>query len=74
MQALEAFLREHGVDRGNWSEVLDYAPLLDYVDALDGVQPDSTRDQLLHGSIREAMGDIVVTMLEDELEMLQDQV
>lgn len=74
MQALEAFLREHGVDRGNWSEVLDYAPLLDYVDALDGVQPHSTRDQLLHGSIREAMGDIVVTMLEDELEMLQDQV
>lgn len=74
LQTLEAFIREHGVDRGNWSEVFDYAPLLDYVDALDGVQPDSTRDQLLHGPIREAMGDIVVTVLEDELEMLQDQV
>lgn len=74
IQALGSFLREHGVDRGNWSEVFNYAPLLDYVDALDGVQPDSTRDELLHGPIRGAMGDLVVTMLEDELEMLQDQV
>lgn len=73
-ESLEAFLREHGVDRGNWSEVFDYAPLLDYVDALDGVQPHSARQQLLHGPIRQALGDIVVTMLEDELEMLQDQV
>lgn len=73
MESLEAFLREHGVDRGNWSEVFDYAPVLDYVDALEGVQPDSVRQQLLHGAIRERLGDIVVTVLEDELEMLQDQ-
>lgn len=74
MQALEAYLREHGVDPGNWDELIDYTPLMDYVDALDGVQPDSARQQLLYGPIREALGDIVVTMLENELEMLQDQV
>ncbi|BCR83742.1 transcriptional repressor TCF25 family protein [Aspergillus chevalieri] len=74
MRALEAYLREHGVDPGNWDEFIDYTPLMDYVDALDGVQPDSARQQLLYGPIRESLGDIAVTMLENELEMLQDQV
>lgn len=74
MEALQAFLREHGVDRGNWSEVFDDAPLAEYLDALDGVQPDSTRDELLHGPIRDALGDIVVTMLEEELEMLPEPI
>ncbi|THC91210.1 hypothetical protein EYZ11_009336 [Aspergillus tanneri] len=67
---LEAFLRQYGVDRGNWGDVVDYSPLTEYVDALDAVLPDA-RQRLLHGSIREAMGEMVVDMLEDELQLQQ---
>ncbi|EAW08047.1 transcriptional repressor TCF25 family protein [Aspergillus clavatus NRRL 1] len=71
MQILQAFLNQYGVDRGNWGEVVDYSPLTEYLDALDAVQPDDARQQLLHGRIREAMGDMVVDMLENELELQQ---
>ncbi|GFN10285.1 hypothetical protein AtubIFM56815_001109 [Aspergillus tubingensis] len=71
MHTLEAFLQQYGVDRGNWGEVLDYSPLTEYVDGLELVQPESERERLLHGPIREAMGDMVVSMLEDELQLLQ---
>ncbi|KAI9934160.1 hypothetical protein ASPWEDRAFT_38308 [Aspergillus wentii DTO 134E9] len=72
MQSLEDFLRQYGVDRGNWGDVTDYTPLSDYLDALDNVHPESARQRLLDGPIREAMGDIVVDMLEDELQMPVD--
>ncbi|PYH46119.1 transcriptional repressor TCF25 family protein [Aspergillus saccharolyticus JOP 1030-1] len=71
MHALQAFLQQYGVDRGNWGEVVDYSPLTEYVDALDSVQPESTREMLLAGPIREAMGELAVVMLEDELQLLQ---
>ncbi|KAI2828284.1 hypothetical protein CBS147343_4367 [Aspergillus niger] len=71
MHTLEAFIQQYGVDRGNWGEVLDYSPLTEYVDGLELVQPESERERLLHGPIREAMGDMVVSMLEDELQLLQ---
>lgn len=74
LQTLEAFLRQYGIDRGNWGDVVDYSPLTEYIEALDAVHPDSARHELLHGRIREAMGDMVVDLLEDELQMmLNDQ-
>lgn len=74
MAALEAFLRQYGVDRGNWGDVVvDYSPLTEYVDALDAVQPSETRERLLQGAIREALGEMVVDLLEDELRLLADE-
>ncbi|PWY76240.1 DUF654-domain-containing protein [Aspergillus heteromorphus CBS 117.55] len=71
MHTLEAFLQQYGVDRGNWGEVLDYSPLTEYVDALESIQPESARERLLQGRIRESMGDLAVALLEDELQLLQ---
>lgn len=71
MQSLQAFLNQYGVDRGNWGDVVDYSPLKEYLDGLDAVQPDEARQELLHGRIREVMGDMVVDMLENELELQQ---
>ncbi|OOF97020.1 hypothetical protein ASPCADRAFT_205816 [Aspergillus carbonarius ITEM 5010] len=71
MHTLEAFLQQYGVDRGNWGDVLDYSPLTEYVDALESIQPESERNRLLQGPIREAMGDMAVAMLDDELQLLQ---
>ncbi|KAH2838543.1 hypothetical protein KXW76_005135 [Aspergillus fumigatus] len=71
MQSLQAFLNQYGVDRGNWGDVVDYSPLTEYLDGLDAVQPDEARQELLHGRIREVMGDMVVDMLENELELQQ---
>ncbi|KAF7597476.1 hypothetical protein BBP40_003723 [Aspergillus hancockii] len=70
MHSLEAFIRQYGVDRGNWGEVVDYSPLTEYIDALDALQPDS-RQSLLHGSIRDTVGNMVVDLLEDELQLLE---
>lgn len=72
LQTLEAFLRQYGIDRGNWGDVVDYSPLTEYVEALDAVDPDSAQQEILHGPIREAMGDMVVDLLEDELQMLRN--
>ncbi|RAL09508.1 transcriptional repressor TCF25 family protein [Aspergillus homomorphus CBS 101889] len=71
MHALQAFLQQYGVDRGNWGDVVDYSPLTEYVDALDSVQPESEQESLLRGPIREAMGELAVAMLEDELQLLR---
>ncbi|KAL2013965.1 hypothetical protein VTN00DRAFT_1490 [Thermoascus crustaceus] len=73
LQDLQDFLRQHGVDRGNWGDVVDFSPLTDYVDALIAVQPDSVRQRLLHGPLREATSDLIVDMLEEELQMLEDE-
>ncbi|PYI35103.1 Nulp1-pending protein [Aspergillus indologenus CBS 114.80] len=71
MHALQAFLQQYGVDRGNWGDVVDYSPLTEYVDGLDSIQPESARDALLAGPIREAMGELTAVMLEDELQLLR---
>jgi hypothetical protein len=68
------FLTEHGVDRGNWGDVVDYAPLTDYLEALSEIQPETSRQRLLHGPIQEIIGDFAVTMLVDELEMMQEEI
>ncbi|KJK63649.1 Transcriptional repressor TCF25 [Aspergillus parasiticus SU-1] len=70
LHSLEAFLRQYGVDRGNWGEVVDYSPLTEYVDALNALQPD-TRQRLLHGPIRDSIGEIAIDLLEDELQLLE---
>lgn len=70
LHSLEAFLRQYGVDRGNWGEVVDYSPLTEYVDALHSLQ-ENTRQRILHGALREALGEMVVDMLEDELQLLE---
>lgn len=72
LQALEAFLRQNGIDRGNWGDVVDYSPLTEYVGALNTVHTVSAQQELLHGPIREAMGDMVVELLADELQTLRD--
>ncbi|KAF9892718.1 hypothetical protein FE257_001120 [Aspergillus nanangensis] len=70
LHGLEEFLRQYGIDRGNWGEVMDYSPLIEYVEALRELQ-ESTRQRLLQGALREAMGEMVVDMLEDELQLLE---
>ncbi|KAB8257183.1 transcriptional repressor TCF25-domain-containing protein [Aspergillus pseudonomiae] len=70
LHSLEAFLRQYGVDRGNWGEVVDYSPLTEYVDALDALQPE-TRQRLLHGPIRDSTGEMAIDLLEDELQLLE---
>ncbi|KAJ5257200.1 hypothetical protein N7478_013304 [Penicillium angulare] len=74
LESLQMFLTQHGVDRGNWGDVVDYAPLTDYLEALTEIQPDTSRQGLLHGPIQEIIGDFAVTMLEDELEMMQEEI
>lgn len=70
LQDLQDFLRQHGVDRGNWGDVVDFAPLTDYVDALVAMQPEAARQRLLRGPVRAVTGDLVVEMLEEELQMV----
>lgn len=73
LESLQMFLHQYGVDRGNWGEVVDYAPLTDFLEALSEIQPDTSQQRLLHGPIQEVIGEFAVTMLEDELEMLQEE-
>ncbi|KAJ5172210.1 hypothetical protein N7492_004803 [Penicillium capsulatum] len=73
LESLQMFLHQYGVDRGNWGEVVDYAPLTDYLEALSEIQPAISQQRLLHGPIQEVIGEFAVTMLEDELEMLQEE-
>lgn len=68
------FLHEHGVDQGNWGDVVDFAPLTDYLEALSEIQPEASRQRLLHGQVQEVIGEFAVTMLEDELETMLDDV
>ncbi|KAJ5364374.1 uncharacterized protein N7496_010087 [Penicillium cataractarum] len=73
LESLQMFLHEYGVDRGNWGDVVDYGPLTDYLEALQEIQPETSRQRLLHGPIHEVIGEFAVTMLEDELEMMEDE-
>ncbi|KAJ9201885.1 hypothetical protein DTO164E3_3323 [Paecilomyces variotii] len=73
LENLQGFLRQHGVDRGNWGDAIGFSPLINYVEALSAIEPESARDGLLHGPVREAVGDIVVEMLEDELRLQDDE-
>lgn len=74
LEALQMFLHQHGVDQGNWGDLVDYAPLTDYLEVLQEIQPDSSRRRLLHGSIQEVIGDFAVSMLEDELITMDEEV
>ena len=69
LQQLEDFLALNGVDRGNWGDDVDLFPLLGYVDALGHIESEE-RQGILHGAIRDAVGDIGVSVLEDELELM----
>lgn len=73
LESLQMFLHEYGVDRGNWGDVVDYGPLTDYLEALQEIQPETSRQRLLHGPIQEMVGEFAVTMLEDELETMEDE-
>ncbi|CAG8006959.1 unnamed protein product [Penicillium salamii] len=66
LQTLRIFLSQYGVDRGNWGEVVvNYAPLTNYLQALDGIT-EASRRRLLEGTIKDSLGDFAVSMLEDE--------
>lgn len=68
LQSLRIFLSQYGVDRGNWSEtVLNFAPLNNYVEALDSLPPPE-RQRVLEGTIKDSLGDLAVSVLVDELE------
>ncbi|KAL2795893.1 transcriptional repressor TCF25-domain-containing protein [Aspergillus keveii] len=71
LHSLDAFIRQYGVDRGNWDLEIDYSPLHEYADALNAIEPSSTRQRLLDGPIREALGSMVVDLLQEELEFLR---
>ncbi|KAL2857790.1 transcriptional repressor TCF25-domain-containing protein [Aspergillus pseudoustus] len=71
LHSLDAFIRQYGVDRGNWDLEIDYSPLHEYADALNVIEPSSARQRLLDGSIREALGPMVVDLLQEELEFLR---
>lgn len=73
LQSLQTFLHQYGVDRGNWGDVVDYAPFNDYLEALQAIPWDSHRQLLLHGPIMEGIGDIAVTLLEDELAIMEEE-
>ena len=70
LQTPAAFLRQYGIDRGNWGDVVDYSPLTKYVEVLAALTPDLVRQELLHGPIRDEMGDMAIDLLEDELQMV----
>jgi hypothetical protein len=74
LESLQMFLHQHGVDRGNWGDVVDYAPLTDFLEALQEIQPDESRQRLMHGPIQDVIGEFAVSMLEDELEMMEEEV
>jgi hypothetical protein len=74
LESLQMFLHQHGVDRGNWGDVVDYAPLTDFLEALQEIQPDENRQRLMHGPIQDVIGEFAVSMLEDELEMMEEEV
>lgn len=74
LESLQMFLAQHGVDRGNWGDVVDYAPLTDYLEALEEIQPETSRQRLLQGPIQEVVGEFAVSMLEDELTMMDEDV
>lgn len=65
--SLQAFIRQYGVDRGNWDLDVDYSPLHEYVDALFEIQPDTAQNRLLEGAIQDAVGPMVVELLRDEM-------
>ncbi|OQD69944.1 hypothetical protein PENDEC_c028G01497 [Penicillium decumbens] len=58
LESLQMFLHQHGVDR----------------EALQEIQPDGNRQRLMHGPVRDVIGEFAVNMLEDELEMMQEEV
>ncbi|KAL4881443.1 transcriptional repressor TCF25-domain-containing protein [Aspergillus karnatakaensis] len=71
LHSLEVFIRQYGVDRGNWDLEVDYSPLHEYADALVAIEPRSAREELLNGAIQEGLGPMVVDLLREELEFLQ---
>jgi hypothetical protein len=73
LESLQMFLHQYGVDRGNWGDVVDFSPLSEYLEGLLNIQPESSRQQLLHGPIKEVIGEFAVNMLEDELTMMLEE-
>lgn len=70
LQQLKDFLHQHGIDPGNWGDVVGFSPLTRYVETLALVRNDAARQRLLRGPIRGEVGDMAVELLEDELQML----
>ncbi|KAL4956956.1 transcriptional repressor TCF25-domain-containing protein [Aspergillus filifer] len=64
--SLQAFVAQHGVDRGNWEPDIDWTPLHDYVDALFGLEPEYAHG-MLQGRIREAAGPMIADLIQEEL-------
>lgn len=69
LRELQGFLVQNGVDRGNWGDDIDSQPLEEYVDVLCWTRPE-VRQELLDGPIRDAVGDIAVHLLQEEVEAI----
>jgi hypothetical protein len=67
MPPLQSFLRQYGVDRGNWSGMDEDDPIMSYVEGLMDVNPPSDRQELLQGPIRSFIGDMAVALLQELL-------
>jgi len=73
LQDLRLFLFQYGVDRGNWGEASSLSPLTNYLDGLVSFQPDSARIGILQGPVRDALGDLVSEIIEDELRIFNER-
>jgi hypothetical protein len=67
MPPLQNFLRQYGVDRGNWTGMDEDDPIMSYVEGLMDVNPPSDRQELLPGPIRSFIGDMAVALLQELL-------
>ena len=72
LQDLRVFLYQYGIDRGNWGEASTLSPLTNYLESLNSIQPDSARIGILQGPVRDALGDIVSEIIEDELQIFNE--
>lgn len=60
---LRQFIHQHGIDPGNWDDI-EPVPVNNYVDGLIRIYPFEQREELLYGPIQDALGEMVVDLIE----------
>lgn len=71
LRELIDFLNLNGFDRGNWSDDIDIAPLVEYVRTIRRLQPN--RRVLYWRSIRDYTSPLVIDLVTDELERQEEE-